>query len=152
MSTFKRRSLVWHPLVAVPCLLAAAGCRTVGWLPDSSGFVYTDDRDCRRLVHYDVTTGKRNVLVAQMPARTPWPAVSPDGKHVAVARLLKAAGQKKADALQVILYDLKGKEVRRSPEFPWGPARDNGREDYPYTGVFWVAGVGRLIVQDYEEP
>src|SRR5262245_22649580 len=142
-----RRILVW-----VPCLLALAGCRPVGWLPDSSGFVYTDDKPCSRLVHYDVTTGKRTVLVAQMPAHTPWPAVSPDGKHIAVARLVTDRGPRQPNRVQVILYDLKGKEVRRSAEFPWGPAREKGEKERPNTGVFWAGGVGRLIVQDYEEP
>src|SRR5262249_8329243 len=102
-------------LAALPLLLAASvGCLPCGWLPDSIGFIYTDDRDFCRLVHYDLASGERRVLVARMPAHTPWPAVSPDGRHIAVARLTRHPDQQKPDTMQVILYDLKGKEARRS--------------------------------------
>ncbi len=157
----------WSSLATVAFVLGTvAGCRPVVWLPDSSGFVYTEDGDYR-LVHYDVRTGKRHVLVAEMPARTPWPAVSPDRKHIAVARLIKDPRAKKSDAMQVILYDLEGKEVRRSAEFTWAPPRKadlapqgspeggmfprKGDKDDLHTGAFWAAGVGRLIVHDYQE-
>src|SRR5262249_11346108 len=83
-------------------------------------------------------------------AHTPWPAVSPDGRHIAVARLTRHPDQQKPDTMQVILYDLKGKEARRSSEFTWALAREKASKERLNTGVFLAARAGRLIVQDYE--
>src|SRR5207248_7817817 len=102
----------------------------VAWLPDSSGFVYTDSGEFQQLIHYDVAKGERRVLVEKLPAATMWPALSPDGKTVAVARLVRAQGMEKTLNLQVIEYDLKGKETHRSAEFLW-TKEYNGSNDGP---------------------
>jgi hypothetical protein len=80
----------------------------------------------RQLVRYDVVTGKRQVLVADTGTLTALPAVSPDGKRVAVARLFNRAKKDPdslvspaPDKLVVIVYDLEGKELHRSPELVW---------------------------------
>lgn len=147
----KSRYPMWLMLVAVPCLLAAiTGCVPIVWLPDSSGFVYPVDG---KLVHYDRLTGKRRVLVAKLPSQFLLPAVSPDGKRIAVARLGRDRGTGAALIMQIILYDLRGREVSRSPESPWGPLRGSYETSQPVeTGVFWPAGPGKLIVQDWETP
>jgi hypothetical protein len=124
----------------------------VGWLPDSSGFVYTAGKDFDRLIHYDLVTGQRRVLVEKMPAHAPTVALSPDGKRIAVAHLRRGQDRSKPETMQVLLYDLKGKLVHQSPEFHWGANRRKGEEDFPNTGVFWVASAGVLLVQDYGEP
>ena len=96
--------------------LVMEGCIDgVGWLPDSSGFVFTAEDG--RLVHFDVKSRKERVLVADTDSNTFWPAVSPDGKRIAVARL-NYPGQQ--GALQILNYDLSGKEILRSKKFPWG--------------------------------
>jgi hypothetical protein len=126
-----------------------AGCNPVAWLPDSSGFVYTDGRDLQKLMHYDIAKGQSRVLVEKLPAKTAWPAVGPDGKQIAVARLAKVEGQR-SQAMQVILYDLQGKEMHRSAEISWTkePTKD---DDLIMTGVFWVPKVNKLLVHDFED-
>src|SRR5262245_13485208 len=132
--------------------LAIAGCFPVAWLPDSSGFIYTDGAEFQQLVHYDVAKSERNVLVEKTPASTLWPALSPDGKTIAVARLIRAANVEKTLNLQVIEYDLKGKETHRSSEFEW-TKEWNGNNDGPLgTGVYWATSDGKLIIYNYDDP
>jgi Tol biopolymer transport system component len=116
---FLSKSARWFTAAAAFMLLTISGCIPVAWLPDSSGFIYTDGTDLEQLVHYDVAKGERRVLVEKMSASTFWPAVSPDGKKVAVARLVRDADQSKTQTMQVFMYDLQGKEIQRSTEFPW---------------------------------
>jgi hypothetical protein len=126
-------------------LAATAGCVPVVWLPDSSGFVYTTNtKDVFRLMHYDVSTKKLRVLVDKMPAATVCPAPGPDSKQVAVAALVS----KESRTMQVILYDLTGKEVRRSPVFAW-PGAKNERAGIKMTGVYWAGD--RIVMHDFAE-
>src|SRR5262249_44661675 len=78
-------------LVAALLLFAAlgtAGClRGAAWHTDSSGIIYTGGKGFTQLLHYDLTRGEQKVLVADTKAPTFWPAVSPDGKRIAVARV-----------------------------------------------------------------
>ncbi len=78
------RSSMAFAAVCLICLLP--GCVPgVGWLPDSSGFVYTTPQG--ELVAYDLATKQgRPLLKDPAAATTCWPAVSKGGK-VALARL-----------------------------------------------------------------
>src|SRR5262249_28794016 len=62
-----------------------------------------------------------------------WPAISPDGKSVAVARL--GHDKDRGDTLQILLHDLNGKTKKQSKVFSipqagkesslfWGPSED----------------------------
>jgi hypothetical protein len=133
-------------------LLPISGCIPVGWLPDSSGFIYTGGREFDRLIHYDLATGEHRVLLEKMPAHTPTVAISPEGKRIAVAHLRRGKDRNMPETMQVLIYDLKGKLLHSSAEFPWGANRRRGEDDHPNTGVFWVAQAGTLLVQDYGEP
>jgi Tol biopolymer transport system component len=90
------------------------------WLPDSSGFVYTTSK--QQLLRYDVATGKTQVLVADTGTKTLSPAVSPDGKRIAVARLHGKGKERDGvleagpDTLEIVVFDLDGKELHRFPE------------------------------------
>jgi hypothetical protein len=132
------------------CLILAVntGCYTeVVWLPDSSGFIYTTPEG--RLVRYDVTTEKRQVLVADTGTKTTLPALNPEGKRVAVARLLGQSKVRDAgvevglDTLEVIVYDLDGKELQHSPQAVWRKdglyGRKGGHISNPdgYTVLLW---------------
>jgi hypothetical protein len=122
--------------MAALCLVLAinAGCYDyVVWLPDSSGFIYTTDT--RQLVRYDVATGRRQVLVADMGTMTVLPALSPDGKRIAVARLSgKSPGP---DTLELTFYDLDGKELQRSPRTVWRRQGLYVEEAAAYTALLW---------------
>jgi hypothetical protein len=83
--------------------LSGLGCYpTATWLPDSSGFVYTEGN--KRLVLHDLTKGRR-VLIADINCDRV--AVSPDGLLIAVA-VLEEGGW------HVVLYDREGNEQKRS--------------------------------------
>jgi hypothetical protein len=100
-------------LALVGAALGISGCVPgAAWLPDSSGFVYTG-RKGSALFHFDVKKGEQRVLVADTGAPTLWPAVSPDGQRIAVAKLIVKPGQKQTQ-LQVAVYDRSGKELERS--------------------------------------
>jgi hypothetical protein len=100
------------------CMIFLSGCFPgVAWLPDSSGFIYTSGKEYQRLALYDVTKKKQTVLVEDTKAQTIWPAVSPDGKQIALVRL--SEDKDKDIALQIVVYDRAGKEVKHSKVFPW---------------------------------
>jgi len=118
-----RPKYVVRRLLAACCIMAVSGCYDTGfdegiaWLPDSSGFVYTSPDVNLRLFHFDVATRKHRMLADHSDVWTKWPAVSPDGKQVAVARIEHFKG--KPGTLQLIRYNLEGKELSRSPELSW---------------------------------
>jgi WD40 repeat protein len=142
--TLLRPRLLFLALVLL-ATAASAGCTppAVVWLPDSSGFVYTGGKVNRELFVYDLKT-KKPRLVADTGCSTIRPAVSPDGKRVAVARVF--SDEHKADKVQVIVFDLQGKVVHRSPELDWGK---HGEENTIYlTALFWDEPGKKLLVYD----
>src|SRR5262249_28274483 len=82
------------------------------------GIVYCAGQDFNQLVVYDFQKGQKQVLVADTGAVTVWPAVSPDGQRIAVAKWVPTPGLKLTH-LQVIVYDRKGKQVHRSKLLDW---------------------------------
>src|SRR5260370_9706005 len=73
------------------------------------------------------------------------PAVSPDGKHVAVARLVHEKG--KPDVLQVIIYGMNGKVTRRSSPFLYSEAGvSDKKKDLEDTILFWGPFDNQIIV------
>jgi hypothetical protein len=138
--------------LALAAGLASSGCVPgVGWLPDSSGIIYTGGKKYDRLIHYDLAGGKEKVLVADTGAPTMWPAVSPDGQKIAVARV-SFEGKDRA-TVQVILYSRDGKELKRSKVFNWverpkGPGEPPpGKEDRPLAPqLFWAPRGERVVV------
>jgi hypothetical protein len=132
--------------------LSTIGCVPgVAWLPDSSGFIYTSGEEFTRLAHYDVTSHQSKVLVENTGAPTLWPALSPDGKRIAVGRLILVKGQKQSK-LQVILYDRSGKELKRSQEFDWlqgdQPAKSEKLNDMGAAPqLFWAPRGERIVIQ-----
>jgi hypothetical protein len=142
------------PLVAL-ALAAGTGCVPgVAWLPDSRGLVYTStdwpgpDRaapaaESGRLVHFDLAT-KVPRVVAKTETATIQPAVSPDGRRVAVARVDLAPDR---DAmLHVVLYDLRGKEVQRTKAFAWGDRPRGDVTHEKYAQLFWAPKGGKVLV------
>ena len=142
-----RRLLQATALLSLPTL---AGCFGVAWLPDSSGFIYTDGNELQQLVHYDIASGQRRVLVAKLPAATAWPALSADGKQIAVARLVRDKNQPAKQIMQLILYDREGEEIHRSPEIVWTTTGKESNEELVLTNVYWAPSTGRLLVNDFE--
>jgi hypothetical protein len=117
------------------------------WLPDSSGFVYPAGKEREQLCFYDAATQKHRLLVADTGAATIIPALSPDGKQIAVARI--RSGGNPAGTAQVLIYDRDGKEVHRSPEIVWNKAdpKDKDRQTVDAM-LFWDAAGKKLLVSD----
>jgi hypothetical protein len=144
----RRATLLLRPLALLAVMaagLTSAGCvPTTSWLPDSSGVVYTAGKDFNQLAVYDFKKGEQRVLVADTGAPTLAPAVSPDGKRVAVAKLIVEPKQKQT-RLQVVIYDLQGKEVRRSKVLDWLTLEEprekesrKGEDAAAYPQLFWA--------------
>jgi hypothetical protein len=126
------RKLMFVTLSAI--LLGSTGCdyTKVVWLPDSSGFCYTTPK--RELVRFDVATGKRQVLVADTRTLTTLPALSPDGTRLGIARLY---GSGDTDRLDIVVYDLRGKELYRSQELVWRKRPQYYERDEGHTVLLW---------------
>jgi hypothetical protein len=83
----------------------------VTWTPDSKGFYFTAGKDYKKLLYFDVAAKKARTVVADFNGMTHWPAVSPDGKRVAVVTFVRD-DQKYGS--QVVVYDSAGRELQRS--------------------------------------
>jgi len=138
-------------LVAAFVLFAAlniTGCLPgAAWLPDSSGIIYTGGKEFTQLIHYDVTRNEQKTLVADTKAPTFWPAVSPDGKRIAVAHI-HAKEKKGPTTVQVIVYDRGGKEVQRSKMFPWTEKAKGDGIKGSLVQLFWGPQDQGVIVSD----
>jgi hypothetical protein len=133
------RRLLWLSL-----LIVIPGCvNGVGWLPDSSGFVFTTDRG--QLVLYDIATTTARVLVEDTKSNTYWPAVSPDGAKIAVARL--RFDDRRQSHLQVVVYDRKGKVLNESKSLSWGSSDQKPDDDMSTTTqLFWGPAGKKLLI------
>jgi hypothetical protein len=105
-----------RPLALAALALAVtsfAGCVPTVWLPDSSGFIYVKPVQVAgeasgQLVHYDLQKKTSRVIVEDIGKATVWPALSPVGKRIAVARL--TGGPKQAKTVKIVMYDFQGKK------------------------------------------
>src|SRR5262245_9770245 len=147
---FARRLAVLIPVVGL--LLGSAGCIPCGmvWLPDSSGFVYPAGKDLKRLQFYDAAKREHRVLINDTGAQSVYPALSRDGKRIALACIRREPG--KADVAEIVVYDLAGKEQHRSPPITWraAPAGDNNERLVP-TMVFWDPTGTKILVSELFE-
>src|SRR5262245_19654735 len=84
----------WLALMGILGCIAMSGCiPNVAWLPDSSGFVFTETGPAEagkdpklRLVKYDIAQKQRDIIVDNLKnSLTTWPALSPNGAEIAVA-------------------------------------------------------------------
>jgi hypothetical protein len=149
----------WFRLLGVILLIPCGGCLPdVAWLPDSSGFIYTEtdwpdlknsatlknNRFLPRpsqgeLIHFDLATKTRSVI-ATTKTDTIRPALSPDGKRIAVADLSLGANRR----LQVIVFDSQGKELHRSKSLPWGDGQEDQISKFPQ--LFWGSNGNKLLI------
>ncbi len=135
------RTSVLRLLSAALLLGCGAGCLpNATWLPDSSGFVYTGGKNKDALYLYDLEKKAPRVLV-EKGAGPAWPAVSPDGKRIAVALRTK---EDSTVSIEVVVFDRDGKELHRSPKMKWmagaGP-------DVVTPQAFWVPGKDKLLLE-----
>jgi hypothetical protein len=114
----------------------------VGWLPDSSGFVYTTPKG--RLVVYDLATRKHRVILQDAAAATTcWPAISPSSKRIALGHL-HDSDDKKTALLQFVVCDVQGKIEFRSDKLLLAPLKG---KDFQYTTqIVWSPDEKKLLV------
>jgi hypothetical protein len=118
MLTATRPASLLTAAVLAGCLTASGCIPGVTWTPDSRGFYFTGGKGYKTLYFFDVAARKAKPVVADTGGPTHWPAVSPDGRRVAVVVPAEREGKR---LYQVVVYDSDGKEVQRSRPFPLGP-------------------------------
>jgi hypothetical protein len=143
-------------VAALLTLVGLPGClpRGVVWLPDSSGIVFTD-MEHARLVCYDLTRKARKILVDDTKSKTTWPAISADGKRLAVARVVDSTemGSKvETTRTEVIIYDIRGQELKRSrPLITTGqlgnPATES-KATLMEAGLNWSGPAAKLLLEN----
>lgn len=134
-----RRFLV---LLAGVLVLSLQGCVLgVAWLPDSSGFIFTTPKG--DLVAYDYAARKQHILFRdEAAATTAWPAISPDGKKIALAHLASPDG--KEARIQIVVCTPKGVIEIRTENYKW--AALNGKDLEYTTELYWSPDGKKLIV------
>jgi dipeptidyl aminopeptidase/acylaminoacyl peptidase len=130
-------------------LIGATGCIPgVTWLPDSSGFVYVSE-DGQNLVHFNLATKKQQIIVSDEKMKTAWPAMSPNGKSIAVARL--NCDKDKGDTLQILIYDLNRKVQKQSKVFSLPRDGKIVGQDRTTTELFWGPPADKIVVSIFSE-
>lgn len=132
-----------HPRLFLICLpLLLTGCLPrVVWLPDSSGLVYTAGPGGNLLHVHDLAHGKP--LVKELPGRVNVPAVSPDGRHLAVALL---TGDSPNNKVRILVFDRDGRETHRSDEIAWrGEAKLYSAKPLG-ADLYWEPAGTRLLI------
>jgi hypothetical protein len=144
------KTLIWAAVVLL--LIGTTGCIPgITWLPDSSGFVYITGNDGQDLVHFDLAKKTHRTIVSDRKLRTAWPAVSPDGKSVAVARLSR--DKDKGDTLQLLIYDLGGKSKKQSKVFPLPQTGKPGNANEQIrTELYWGPPENKIVVSISTSP
>jgi hypothetical protein len=132
-------------IIPIVVVAFASGCgHGVAWRADSSSFLYTD-KGGTRVVAFDLKTKTSRPVVTDAETKTLLPALSPDGKRLAVARLEYSKGFK--PRLQVRIYSSEGKEEKRSAWFERNsePSQDD-RVEAVY--LYWTAQDRLALVAD----
>jgi hypothetical protein len=135
MRTATRPASLLTVAVLAGCLTASGCIPGVTWTPDSRGFYFTGGKDYQKLFYFDVASRKTRLVAADTEGATLWPAVSPDGKRVAVAVPVRRDGKTQS---QVVVYDAQGKEVQRSRPFALKPLTLNKGAQKDQGPPFWL--------------
>ena len=132
------------------------GCSTpdvILWTPDSSSIIYSDDSG--RLIRYDLKRKARKIIVADTKTDTPWPAISKDGKKLAVANITtsKVKGSREAKhKLQIIFYDsLSGEKLSETKVHEYTtnlgePAQSTTEDRQEEAALNWSGPPDKLLV------
>jgi hypothetical protein len=131
-------------LLPLSLMLFMTGCVPLGmvWMPDSSGFIYPAGKQAEQIMFYDAAKRAHRVLIENTGATTLIPALSPDGKRIAVARIRRVEGH--GESAQVVIYDKDGKEAHQSPILPWKETAEQDEGKYG-TIVFWDRAGKRVL-------
>ncbi len=163
--------------VAVMLLLSTLvtpGCVPAAWLADSSGFVFTRGTNFRNLEFCPVPLGETRTL-AVVTAHTSWPAISPDGARIALARIAPDASGK-GMTCELQYFSLGGASlgqlVDHTEALPWRPLQavpapapadgvarnatekrslfdESKNGGVPCAAVFWDKGSGKIVIHEF---
>jgi hypothetical protein len=117
------------------------------WLPDSSGFLFVAldrDREQSHLLHYDLKTKKLRVLAKDIKGQLFYPAISPDGNHIAFAEV--KFDENKNSTVHVVVINPQGKELHRSKPIRWSESKEQDKDFRSMTYVFWVPKQEKLLI------
>lgn len=137
-------------IVMGSCLVLALssgclGCVPNGvWLPDSSGYVYTAGKEGKQIMMVDIGRRQARVVVQNTGAATAVPAISPDGKQIAIAQHMVRPDED--NQVQVIVYDVAGKEVERSEKLSLDEKGSKEQQPKLHPEVYWAPQGDRLLL------
>ncbi|MHB1033322.1 MAG: TolB family protein [Pirellulales bacterium] len=140
-----KRSCRW--LLVVLLLGCLPGCvpEDLVWFPDSSGFVYSQSDSA--VVRFDLASRTRRVVVAEDWLRNAGqgrPAISPDGKQMA---LVRSTTSRDVQLVEILTYDLAGKPAGPPRRFTWpGDALSHVESKTTLGWAFWSPDGQRLLV------
>jgi hypothetical protein len=145
-----QKALTWAALILL--LIGATGCVPgITWMPDSSGFFYTAGSEGQNVVHFDLAKKTQRTIVSDRKLQTAWPAVSPDGKNVAVAHVTR--DKDKGDTIQLLIYDLNGKSKKQSKVFPLPQvAKPRNPSEQRGTELFWGPLENKIVASISTNP
>jgi hypothetical protein len=132
--------------VMVACLLlATTGCVEDGvtWLPDSSGFIFTN-KDGTQVVHFDVKRRAQRI-VTPFTGKTKWPGLSADGKRLAVADCIRTSTKGSSKySLTITIYSLEGEQLKHSKPFTF--TSEGTSETKEESFLDWSGPAGKILV------
>jgi hypothetical protein len=137
MCTATRQNSLLTVAVLATCLTTSGCIPGVAWMPDSRGFYFTAGQNCQKLLYFDVAAKETRTVVADTGGSTIWPALSPDGRRVAVAVPVERKGK---EHFQVVVYNTEGKEMQRTRAFRLErkkASKDDNKFGPPFM-LFWA--------------
>jgi hypothetical protein len=133
--------------LAAAMLVAASGCvpSDVVWLEDSSGFVFL--KDAKTLACYDLARQAERTIVTfheDVRFQNLRPAVSPDGKRVAV---VTGTQLRETQRVEIALYDRQGQQLGLPAQTSWPQSAPPEFVPYrTYHEACWSPDGRRLLV------
>ncbi len=133
----------WAVLLPMMLLAAQKACIPEHVVWNGGELVYTHTEEGRTSLRRLDSEGRRQMLVEKLDFQAATPAVSPDGKRIA---LVEAEALGPRARLRVHIFDSEGKPLGESPPWEWTFAEEPGDGAASRTAAWWSPDGERLLV------